>query len=89
MNLDITKEISSLKCMSASELRAKHLEVFGESNKSNNRAYLIKRIAWRIQANAYGDLSERAKERAQLLANDANLRTTAPKKFRHITRICG
>lgn len=85
MNLDMTKEISSLRSMSASELRAKHLEVFGESNKSNNREYLIKRIAWRIQANAYGDLSERAKERAQLLANDADLRTTAPKKFKMAT----
>jgi hypothetical protein len=35
---------------------------------------LIKRIVWRLQALAEGDLSERARKRAAELANDADLR---------------
>lgn len=40
---------------------------------------MVKRIAWRLQANAYGGLSERAKARAAELANDADVRLTAPR----------
>jgi hypothetical protein len=36
--------------------------------------WLVKRIAWRMQALAEGDLSERARRRAAELANDADLR---------------
>ncbi len=49
-------------------------DVFGESTRSGNKAWMIKRIAWRLQANAYGGLSERAKARAAELANDADVR---------------
>ena len=37
-----------------------------------------KRIVWRIQAQAEGDLSERARQRAAELANDADLRSLGP-----------
>ena len=53
-------------------------EVVGEPARSGNKAWLIKRIAWRIQANAFGDLSERARKRALELANDADIRLKAP-----------
>jgi hypothetical protein len=36
---------------------------------------LMRKIAWRIQANAEGDLSERARRRAAELADDADIRT--------------
>ena len=39
-----------------------------------------KRIAWRLQALAEGDLTERARRRADLLASDADVRLTAPRK---------
>jgi Protein of unknown function (DUF2924) len=53
--------------------------VFGETTNANNRAWLVKRLAWRLQALAEGDLSERARGRAAELANDADLRLNAPK----------
>lgn len=56
------------------ELREKYLAVFGEPNRSRNRDYLIRRIAWRIQANAEGGITELAKLRAKELANEADLR---------------
>jgi hypothetical protein len=79
MSLNIAKEVAALGRLTVKDLRAKHIEVFGEATRSGNKDWLRKRIAWRIQANAHGDLSERAKRRADELANDADLRTTAPK----------
>jgi hypothetical protein len=43
-------------------------------------AWLIKRIAWRMQANHEGGLTERARQRARELACDADLRLSAPRK---------
>ncbi len=41
----------------------------------------FRRIAWRLQAKVEGDLSERARHRAAEIADDADLRTRAPKGF--------
>jgi len=77
--LNIGKEIAELKQMSVGELREKYHEVFGEPTRAGNKDFLFKRIAWRIQALNEGDLSERARRRAEDLACDADLRTTAPR----------
>ena len=79
MALNIGKEIVELKQMTVRELREKYEEVFGEPTRAGNKDFLFKRIAWRIQSLAEGDLSERAHRRAELLARDADLRTTAPR----------
>ena len=65
------------------DLCGKHAaqEVFGEASRSNHKQFLFRRIAWRMQANAYGGLSERARRRALEIANDADLRIRAPKNF--------
>ena len=73
------QEVQGLSRMTVGELRDKYLDVFGEETRSYHKEFLRKRIAWRIQALAEGDLSERARRRAEELANDADLRTTAPK----------
>ena len=49
-------------------------------SRSNNRQFLFRRIAWRIQALAEGGLSERARRRALEIANDADIRVRAPNK---------
>ena len=66
--------------MTVDQLRDKYAEVFGERPRSRHKEWLVKRIAWRMQANAEGDLSERARRRATELANDADLRVTAPRE---------
>lgn len=80
MALNIGKEIADLKQMSVRELREKYEAAFGEPTRAGNRDWLFKRIAWRIQALAEGDLSQRARQRAEHLARDADLRTTAPRE---------
>src|SRR4051812_48883497 len=80
MKLNVAKETAALKKLTTLELRAKFAEVFGERTAANNRTWLIRRIVWRLQANAEGDLSERARQRAAQLANDADLRVVPPKE---------
>ncbi len=77
--LNVGREIALLKQMTVRELREKYETVFGEPTRAGNKDFLFKRIIWRLQAQAEGDLSERARRRAAELARDADLRTTAPR----------
>ena len=61
------------------QLQRRYVEVFGEPVRSRHKQYLIRRIAWRLQANAEGGLSERALRRAEELANVADVRVTPPR----------
>ncbi|GIW55524.1 MAG: hypothetical protein KatS3mg114_0133 [Planctomycetaceae bacterium] len=79
MHLNVGKEVAALQRMTVKELREKYADAFGEETNANNKAWLVKRIAWRLQALAEGDLSERARQRAAELANDADLRLNPPK----------
>jgi hypothetical protein len=75
------REIDALRHQSVGQLRVKYLEVFGLESRSNHKQFLVRRIAWRLQANAEGDLSQRARERALALADEADLRIRAPESF--------
>jgi len=76
----IELQIAELSRMTVGQLKQKYIEVFGEETRSNNRQFLFRRIAWRIQALAEGGLSERARRRALEIANDADIRVRAPNK---------
>ena len=78
MNLNIATEVAALQRMPLDDLRAKYGVAFGEATRNSNRVWLVKRIAWRLQALAEGDLSQRARQRAAAIANDADLRLTPP-----------
>jgi hypothetical protein len=80
MTVNVAKEVAALQRMSVSALREKFAEVFGQATATGNRTWLVRRIAWRLQANTEGDLSERARARAAELARDADLQVTAPKE---------
>jgi hypothetical protein len=79
MPVNVTKEVAALRRMPLRELRVRYAEAFGESTNANNKAWLLKRIVWRLQVLAEGDLSERARRRAEELANEADLRLSPPK----------
>ncbi|MBS0210423.1 MAG: DUF2924 domain-containing protein [Planctomycetes bacterium] len=78
--LNVAKEVAALERMTVDQLQAKYAEVFGEPTNGRHKEWLIKRIIWRMQANAEGDLSERARRRAMELANDSDLRMTPPRE---------
>ncbi len=74
----IQQQIEELRGMPVSRLRERYAEVFGEPTTSGNRQWLFRRVAWRIQALAEGDLSERARRRAAELARDVDVRVRPP-----------
>jgi Protein of unknown function (DUF2924) len=78
---DALRAIEELRGFNVPALKAKYLAVFGEPSKSSNQHFLFRRIAWRLQAEAEGQLSERARQRAGELAQDADLRVRAPRAF--------
>jgi hypothetical protein len=78
VELNIVNEVAALQRLSIAQLRQRFSEVFGEATNASNRTWLIKRIAWRLQALAEGDLSQRARQRAAELARDADLRLNPP-----------
>lgn len=80
--LNVAKEVAAMERMTVDQLRAKYATVFGEPTNGRHKQWLIKRIAWRMQANAEGGLSERARLRAMELANDADLRMTPPRELK-------
>lgn len=79
MSTDIANEIDDLQRMTTGDLADRYEELHGQPCRTRHRAYLIRKIAWRLQANAEGDLSERARKRAAELADDAEVRVMAPK----------
>jgi hypothetical protein len=77
----VLMEVESLRRATLAALREKYQEVFREETRSRHREHLFRRIAWRLQALAEGDLSDRARGRAHQIAQDADLRKIAPRDF--------
>ena len=76
---NLTQELALLPRLGVADLRSRYAELFGETTRTGNKAWLVKRLAWRLQALAEGDLSERARRRAAELAHDAELRLSPPR----------
>ena len=81
MNDVFSAQIAALRRLPAAALREHYRELFGEESRSSNRQFLFRRVAWRLQSLAQGDLSERARERAREIANDADLKIQPAKAF--------
>jgi DUF2924 family protein len=76
--MDVYGQIAGLGRMQVAELRERYQEVFGEQTTTAHKQHLVRRIAWRLQALAEGDLSERAHRRALKIADDRDLRVNVP-----------
>jgi len=77
----IWREIEQLRDAPLAQIRLKYREVFQEEPRSQHREHLLRRLAWRLQAAAQGGLSEAAHERAQEIANEADMRVLPPPGF--------
>ena len=87
MHTKLSQQLAELQRLTTPELRGRFVSLFGKQTPANNRHWLIKRIAWRIQALAEGTLSERARQRAAELANDADLRLNPPVPRRPVPQV--
>jgi DUF2924 family protein len=83
VNETVAMEIEGLRKLKTKGLQARYRELFGEETRSGNQAHLLRRIAWRLQAKAEGELSARARKRAAELADETRLRLRAPRRFWH------
>jgi hypothetical protein len=81
MDERVYTEIERLRSLRIQGLRARYREVFGEDSRTAHKQHLVRRIAWRLQVQAQGDLSERARQRALEIANDADLKTQVPRHW--------
>ena len=79
MHVNVAKEVSALEALAVAELRVRYAQAFGKETRVGHKTWLVRRIVWRLQALAEGDLSERARRRAAELANDADLRLVPPR----------
>jgi hypothetical protein len=84
--MNVTEAMTELKDMTANELRQRYAELFGEKTASRHKDFLRRRIIWRMQMQAEGGLSERARARAEELADEADLRMYPPKRMRKFTK---
>src|SRR5258708_34697585 len=79
MDLNVEKGVGALRGMPVGDRGPRYTDVFGKETNARHKGWLVRRVAWRLQSLAEGDLSERARQRAAELANDADLRTTVPR----------
>jgi hypothetical protein len=77
----IYTEIERLRSLRMQELRARYRAVFGEDSRTAHKQHLVRQIAWRLQVQAQGDLSQRARQRALEIANDADLKNQVPRHW--------
>ena len=65
----------------------RYQKVFGERTTTAHKQHLVRRIAWRLQVLAEGDLSERAHRRALKIADDRDLRVNVPASAMKLGRV--
>ena len=78
--MNIKAELAAMERLMTGDLVERYAALTGHPVRTRHRAYLIRKIAWRLQADAEGDLSERARRRAAELADDADVRLMPPKR---------
>jgi Protein of unknown function (DUF2924) len=81
MDPGLVRAVEQLRRLPVSTLKTRYQAEVGEEARSYNKQFLFRRLAWHLQAKAEGDLSERARRRAAEIADDADLRSGAPKGF--------
>jgi len=77
--MNIKAELAAMEGLTTGKLAERYTQLTGRPVRTRHRAYLIRKIAWRLQANAEGGLSERARRRAAELADDADVRLMPPR----------
>jgi hypothetical protein len=70
MTASVMAQVAALPGKSTPELKGMWRELFGTAAPPYNRAFLIKRLAYRLQELAFGGLSKETEERLDSLARD-------------------
>ena len=63
----IAARIKAFQNMDVARLREEYRELFGEEPRSHNKAFLWKRLAWKVQELEFGGLPEETERRLEAL----------------------
>jgi hypothetical protein len=74
MKRSLKDKIDELAAMRVPALTRRYREVFGAEPPTPHRQFLFRKLAWRLQADQEGGLSQEARELAAAIARDAPLR---------------
>src|SRR5262245_33467512 len=69
----VAEEIAELRAMNVPELVERYVAVFGKLPRTKQPRWLWTRIAWKIQEQRFGGLSQVAKERLEELIAEIDL----------------
>lgn len=86
MTASVMAQVAALPDKSTAELKRMWQDLFGTAAPPYNRAFLIKRLAYRLQELAFGGLSEETEERLDSLARDAVYADPARMRRRVVNR---
>ncbi len=78
----ITEEIAKLRTMKVPQLVERYEAVYGKPPRVKHRDWLWRRIAWKIQEQKFGGLSEVAKRRLDELIAELDLPLTGDRTVR-------
>lgn len=77
----VAKELKALEGLTLTQLREKHVALFGAESRTKNKAFLKKKLAWRIQELAEGGLTAPTMASIKVLA-PKEIPTRAERKIR-------
>jgi DUF2924 family protein len=69
----ISEELADLRALTAPELVERYVEVFGRLPRVKQPSWLLRRLAWRVQEQRLGGLSDTAKARLEVLIAEIDL----------------
>ena len=81
MDIAVSDPIQELRRLNVPALQVRYREVYGQPTRCAHKEWLYRRIAWQLQAQQEGGLSEHALRRAAQIADEADLGAGRKKGF--------
>jgi len=78
MSHTVARQIAGLHRLSVPELKQRWRDLYGKEPPAYNRAFLIKRLAYRLQELVHGGLPEAKKQRMRDILREAGLAEEGP-----------
>jgi hypothetical protein len=75
----IAAQVLALQSMTVPQLRERWREVFGEETRQRHRVYMIKRLAWQLQADRFGKLTP--EQEARVAEYRREIEATPPERW--------
>jgi hypothetical protein len=69
----------ALHALSMPELRERFAECYGYKTTSRQKRHLVNRILWAVQRDAFGDISDAARNKALAISDDRDVRERFPR----------